>query len=605
MPTKPKAPTGPLNTYGCNTPGLTQFDYDRWAFAKRIPIDQGAPTRMELFRRISDRMLPKHFEWHLWTERVVNALCTYPLNGMPGAANSAKTFNVASFAVVWWLAYPDISSVTFVSTSIAALRKRGWAEIQKCRTQIQGPTVGNFVDSKMLWQIKKGDDKHSIMGRAVEQGSVTKVADDIKGVHTKRQMIVIDEATAVPEAIWDAITNLYSYPISSGGEFLLVAMANPRSRLEKFAQFIEPKDGWLSVDIEDEEWEGKPQPEYGGLPVQVTRFDAEKSPNIMEGRIVSRHLPTQNMVEAQRRNSGGGTTPNYFTNWRGFPPPEGLTKTVFTESALLKYDGYGHHTFTGRNFHIIGAFDPAFGGGDKPALRFAKLGEITNGNWGIEVMAPIVIPINVDSTNPVHFQLAEQLRRECESINNGAYSCPPENLAIDATGEGGGLCDIIARTWSPNIIRIEFNGKPSEDPCSLEDIRPAREVYDNKAAEMWFRSRDALNSGQLKGIDKETAIELCNREINDFGKRIRLQSKSINTEKMKSYRAKFGKSPDYADSLVCLSEVARRLGFRLAAVGQTVHKHEDWNERVKKSQAVYANVDYQQEEELEMEEAWV
>lgn len=577
----------PINQYGLPRSEVhSQLTYDMAAFAFRLPIDRGCPSRPVLFRRIADQVLPGYFEWHDWTNGVVEAGCYHSLIGNPGCSNAAKTHNWAGFAVVWWLCYPTQSSVTFVSTSIKSLRRRGWAQVQKCFTTVPGDRVGNFVDSRMMWQAVKGDDKHAIIGKAVEEGSTHKVADDLKGTHTRRQLIVVDEANSVPEAIWEAITNLYSYP----KEFILVALANPRDRLSKFSRFIEPLDGWTSVDVGTEEWEGKPQKEYGNLTVKVIRNDAEKSPNIVEGKLVSKHLPTKEKVEAAKA-AGGGETPAYWTNFRGFPPPEGLNKTVFSESALIVNDAFGKFTFTGKNFHIIGAFDPAFGGGDRPALRFAKLGLIDADKWGIEVAKPIVLPINPHSTNPVHFQLTEALRRQCEKIQWGevVYSCPPENLGVDATGEGGGLCDIIQRTWSPKIVRIEFGGRASEDSASLEDIRPASEVYDNKVAEMWFRSRDALNAGQLRGIDPETAIELCNRQFDDSGKRIKLQKK-------KDYKELYGKSCDLADCLVSLFEVARRKGFRLAAVGKTVARLQDWSQLFNGAQDVYATADYAEEE---------
>lgn len=591
--TKPDAPPTPIQTYGCPMQFPSQLRYDCWAFAKRIPIDQGAPTRIELFRKISDKFLPGHFEWHDWTQRTVEGLCNYPILGLPGCAGAAKTFNVVGFACTWWLSAPDVSSVMIVSTSIKSLRRRGWAEVQKCHTSVPGPRIGNFVDSRMIWAIKKGDDKHAIIGKAVEEGSVTKVADDIKGVHTRRQMVIIDEATSVPEAIYDACGNLYSYP----EEFILVTIGNPRNRLDQFGRFCEPAEGWTSVNVETGEWDSAPISYIGGKSARIITFDAEKSPNIVEGRVVSRHLPTKEKVDAAR-NSAGGQTPNYWSNFRGFWPPEGLSKTVFSESSLIANDGYGKHIFTGKNFYIIGMFDPAFGGGDRPALRFAKMGETESGKWGIEVFPPIIIPINAHSTNPVHYQLAEQLRRQCEmfNVNGQAFSCPPENLAVDATGEGGGLCDIINRTWSSNIVRIEFGGAASEDSASLEDIRPAKEVYFNKRVEIYFRSRDALNSGQLKGIDKETALELCSIEFDDSGKRIKLQGK-------KEYKEKFGKSPDFADCLVGLSEVARRRGFKLAPVGNTVNRYEDFSQHVRKAQEVYSTVNYEDEETFEMEAA--
>lgn len=578
-PKRAPAPPAPIQTYGCSVPGQNQLFYDRYAFAFKVPLDKGAPTRIELFKRVAEKIVPGWFEWHSWTQRMVGGLSENQFVGLSGCSGSAKTRNVAGYACLWWLMYPEESSVTFCSTTIKSLRKRGWAEVQNFFTSVQGPRYGNFVDSRMMWQHNKGDDKHAILGIAVEDGATMKVADNIKGIHTKRQMIIIDEATAVPPAIFEACSNMWSYP----KEFILVLMGNPRSRLDEFGKFCEPLSGWQSVSVETEEWETKPQ--LNGNTGLVMRFDAHKSPNIMEGRMVSKHLPTKEKVEASKSRAGSENDPSYWSNQRGFWAPEGLTKTVFTESSIIQHGGYDKHTFTGRNFHIIGALDPARTGGDRAALRFGKLGELTNGQWGLEWMPPKVIPLDARSTRPIDFQLMEQVRRECEHFTHAGieYHCEPENLGVDATGGGADLCDIIQAIWSPKVMRIIFSGSASEDACSYEDVRPANEVYKNKRVEMYFRAANSLRSGQLKGIDTATAKELCSIEFNDSKPLMALMAKA-------DYKLAFGQSPDFADNGVMLLEVARRKGFTLAPVGQTVHKHNDWTAEVKKTQDVYEEV---------------
>jgi hypothetical protein len=106
---------------------------------------------------------------------------------------------------------------------------------------------------------------------------------------------------------------------------------------------------------------------------------------------------------------------------------------------------------------------------------------------------------------------------------------------------------------------------------------------------MYFRSRDALNHGQLKGVDQDTATELCTIEFDDSKPLITLMPK-------REYREKYGKSPDRADSGIMLLEVARRKGFRLAPIGQTVIRHDDWERMVDRTQAVFETADYGVEE---------
>jgi len=225
------------------------------------------------------------------------------------------------------------------------------------------------------------------------------------------------------------------------------------------------------------------------------------------------------------------------------------------------------------------------------------LGEIDGGNWGIEMMPPIIVPVNAKSSNPVDYQIVDQVKRQCEKVmwRGQEYDCPPENLGVDATGGGADLCDIFERQWSSNVKRIIFSGKSSEDACSLEDMRPANEVYRNKRTEMYFRSGNALRSDQLRGIDLETAKELCSLEFDDSKPLITMLSKE-------DYRKLYGKSPDLADSAVMLLEVARLKGFRLAPVGQTIRRQGKWQEVVDKTQAVYESVAYS-DEDIEYDEA--
>lgn len=527
---------------------------------------------------------------------MVDVLTRRRWSAFSGASNSAKTFNVVNFACAWWLADPGDSSVIICSTTMKMLRKRAWAEVasfySKMCSNMGLDSFGNFTDSQTLWRYRHGDDKHAIFGIAVQEGNVQKVADNIKGIHTRRQMVIIDEATAVPGAIWDAATNLYGYPIDSGGEFIMTALANARSRLDMFGRYIEPETGWDSVSIDTDEWESKPRSE-DGKKVLVTRFDFRRSPNITEGKRVSKFIPTKQRVEARMKalkERGAENDPLHYSNDLGFPPPEGIAKTVFTESLLLKFDAYGKHVFTGIQFRIIGAFDTARTG-DRPTLRFGALGEIRPGVMGIEWLPGIIMYPDVSSKEPIAYQHLRMLRNHCGAVKyrNQVYTCAPENLGIDCSNEAS-FGDLCQREWSPDIIRIQFAGACSEEQVALEDPRPAKDIYRNKRAEMYFRAKGATESGQLKGIDMDTATELTTLEWSDVrpdgtGKLITLMDKA-------EYKKKFSISPDLSDSGVMLHEVARIKGFKLAAVGQTVHRVEEFEKTVQKTQAVYEDVNY-------------
>jgi hypothetical protein len=516
--------------------------------------------------------------------RMVEGLCENKWIGLCGCAGSAKTRNTVGFACNWWLCNPRESSVIFCSTTAKALRKRGWAQVQNFFASIKAePGKGNFVDSRMMWQAEKGDDLHAITGIAVEEGDTNKVSDNIKGIHTKRQLVIIDEATAVPEAIMEACTNLYSNP----REFILVMIGNPRTRLDQFGQFIEPDQGWESVSVETEEWETTAK--IDGVKGICLRFDVEKSPNLdyPEDKPVSRYIPSRAHVERVRANTKYHDSPSYWSNERGFPPPDGLAKTVFSETLISNFRGRDRHSFTGENFKIIGFFDHARDGGDRPTVRFAAMGEIESGKIGLELMPPIIIPINVSSSNPIDFQIVEQLKRECNKVKYRGQDmvCDPSDFGIDATGGGADLTDIAQRMWDRRVMRVLFSEGASIDACSLEDVRSANEVYRNLRAEMYFRLGNMLESGQLKGIDKETEKELCSIEFLDDKALIVMMKK-------RDDKLKFRKSPDFADTAVGCGEVARRRGFKLAAIGHTVKHHQDFDREVQVTQQVYQDLNY-------------
>lgn len=599
-PVSPYDPAVPVNRYGSPTLGRSQFDYDRLAFADRFDESRGCPPRDVLFRRISDALVPGWFEWHAWTNKIVETMCERRWSALAGCSNSAKTRNVTGFACSWWLADPANSSVILCSTTMKMLRKRAWAEVRNYHSALaaaQGEPFGNLVNSQTCWQYDQGDDKHAIFCIAVEEGDVNKNADRIKGIHTKRQMVIIDEATSVSPAIWKACSNLYGYPIDNGGEFVLAAIANPRFRIDQFGRFIEPEGGWDSVNVETDSWESKPQ--LDGEKALVLRFDFKKSPNITEGREVSKHLPSRHRVMtklAALAARGGENDPNHWSDDRGFPPPEGMANTVFTESMIIKHGGYDLHKFTGSNFQIIAFYDQARTG-DRPALRFAAMGEIEGRKMGIEWIEAIILYHDATSKDPIAYQQLAQVRKHCENVKyrGQIYQCPPANLGIDVSNEAA-FADICQREWSQDIIRVQFGSAASEDPASPEDPRPANEVYRNKRAEMYFRSRTATESGQLKGIDKDTAAELCTIEYSEL--KTDGTCKPITIQDKKEYRIKFNKSPDLADSGVGILEVARLKGFRIIATGLTVTRHEQFEKQAEVAQAVYASADESQSDEL-------
>ena len=574
----------PIQTYGLK-PGFPQILYDRKAFVEFFPIERTGISRGKMLKRIADAFTPDYFEWHPWTWKMVDTLCANRWVGMTGCSSSTKTHNVAGFAVNWWLARPEVSSVMFCSTTKGMLRKRGWAEVQDCYSRFPEPKFGNFVDSQMIWQAKQGDSKHGVFGKAVEEGATQKVMNDIIGHHTVRQMIVIDEGPGVREAIYDAASNLWSYP-AQNGEFIMVVLGNLISWMCPMGKFCRPLHGPSSVSVEDDEWETYVQ--LDGKTGICIHFDALKSPNIIEERLVSRHLPRKENVESAIKKAGSEHDPLFWANWRGFPPPEGTLITIFTEPGLINGGAFDKpEPFVGGDLQVFGGFDPAYtAGGDKAAVRFCRCGEIVKGGKILALEAPMRVNISVESPEKRTFQLARGARELCEK-----FGCPPEHLAVDDSNSPG-LCDVMQREWG-EVIRVIGAGKASDQrTVSHEDNRICYEVYRNKVSEMWFGAKEFVDAGQVRGLDASTAQGLVGRCYTGG-----VSSQKLQVEDKRVYKARLGHSPDDEDALALMFEAARRNGIQIRKVGRTIEPDRKFKAQSKAYEELYETADYTQPEE--------
>ena len=511
---------------------VSQLEIELYAFREGLTPDEGGLGRYEHFKRAADLVWPDLI-WNPWLERQIESLCENQWVSWTGCAASGKTYGSSLYAMIWWLADPQHSSVILSSTTAKMIRKRAWANIQHLWRSSESQFPGNMVDSKTTLQAVKGDDKNAIFAIAVLDGSTSKAVANIQGIHSERVLAIIDEATDTPEAAFEATSNL-----SKGcKEFQLLAIGNPHSTLDQHGRFSEPVVGWNNVGVETQEWETE-----RGVCI---RFDGMKSPNLEAGTTKWEFLITREQVDAAIKYEGE-SSPRFWKYTRGFWSKDGVVKTVLSETMCHKYRVTDRHAFASKAITVAG-LDPAFGG-DRCILRFAQYGDLEGGLNGIEFGDIVSIKIDSGSSEPIHFQIASQVQKECE-----ARGCEAEHLAIDATGEGGGLCDILSKEWSDKIMRVEFGGKASDLPVSDEDSRTSYEAYANRVTELWFSVREWVIREQIKGFDLDTVTEFCSRMFDD-------QKRKIVVERKVEMKGRTGQSPDLADAAALIIEMARTLG---------------------------------------------
>ena len=327
--------------------------------------------------------------------------------------------------------------------------------------------------------------------------------------------------------------------------------------------FCEPTKGWHSVGVDVQEWETK----RGAC----IRFDGMQSPNLKYSDPKWEFLITKEQV-LQSIDFEGEASPRFWKYVRGFWAPEGVVKTVLSETMCEKYRvREPNHVFKSES-KVIAGLDPAFGG-DRCALMFANFGNLESGLMGIEFTETVIIPINPALDEPIHFQIAHQVKEEC--LQRG---CDPRNLAVDSTGEGGGLCDIMHKEWSNKFLRVEFGGRASDKPVSDQDSRISHEAYANRVTELWFSVREWTLREQIRGMCTDTIVEFTQRLFDDEKRKVVIERKA-------DMKARTGKSPDLADAAALIVEMAREIGA--GRLKDTNQEDEQWASFSEKCHDIY------------------
>lgn len=177
--------------------------------------------------------------------------------------------------------------------------------------------------------------------------------------------------------------------------------------------------------------------------------------------------------------------------------------------------------------------------------------------------SPLIVPVKTSATTTPEDQIANFCKNQCEQ-----RGIKPENFFYDSTGRGS-LGVPLARLWSDKVNAIEFGGKPSDMPASLDmyvydmvkrtrRLQTCAEHYSKKVSEIWFSVRYAVESQQIRKLPRDVAEELFKRAwfVSD-GNRTEVEPKV----KMKE---RTGRSPDLGDAFCLAVFGARMRGFHVA-----------------------------------------
>lgn len=551
--------------------GTSDLDIELYCYRHddRAPGEDGRLTAFDHFRNAADLLFnwegsPRQVIWNEWTDDMIREAISNKYLGLAGAGSSGKSDAMACFALVDWLSAPSETMFLVCSTTLAGARGRIWKSITELWTTMEArwkdqnlippgkmvqskgrilgiDSQGNYSEACGIWLIAAGKD---------DEIEADKKLKGLKAPNGGTLRLIADEFSDLGMCVYTAMMgNLAGNPGFKG-----IGMANPGSRLTPFARFVEPEAGWKSLSIGMTRWKTR----FG----ICLSFDATRSPRLTrEDGERFFWMPDRLQID-QMAEAFGKDSVEYWAQIRGMFCPMGMERSVWSETELLpSMKPVDPTEWDSPPTKMAAALDPAFVvDGDRAPLMWAEFGTI----GGVKVMNFLGMFIVAESGgktvdgegNEMDTTVAENMidtcREHCESM-----SIPPKCFGFDCTGAGITFAQWMRTRWSQAVRAIDFAGAPAERRAdSVEE----HTIYKNRVTQLWVQPKALVRKGQIRGVPESVVEELVARR---WHPKRHTGSKTAGAcvEEKRDMKKRFGKSPDEADCLCILVEVAILNGF--------------------------------------------
>lgn len=495
-------------------------------------------------------------------------LFDHSLINVMGCGSVGKTFSPSAWMLLDWVLDPEWTRVQVVSNSEDHVRKNLFGDM----VRLHGESVIDLpgkVDTESISLDKKramGIFTLTIPGGPTSRGKLKGSKMKNRPPHplfgdNSRLRAILDEAQEIPANIFDEIPNLLSSIDGTSEHIKILAAANPKDEWSRYGQNCKPIGGWDKIGPLQETWDS----ETGWHVISINAMQTE---NVLLKRTVFPRMITYEGVQKIIKSQGGGNDqhPLVYTYVYGRFPPNGSLTAIIQSPHLRRAEGDWIFESIALNF---ASFDPAFTG-DLPAMAVGRVGRAVG--WmdygGVRHDLPEVsMKIQVDGVGILPRgdtqDLADEVMTRLKQLN-----VAEGHFAIDKTGPGIGVHDVVRRQWAlkvgpvtengvANICGVNYSESPTEMKISEEDTVTPKEAYDRICSELWFAGGklfeyDCIRLG--RGVDAKTFEELAARRGGStpgLGKKQAVEGKD-------KYKSRTGEaSPDRADAVLLLCHVAR------------------------------------------------
>lgn len=369
---------------------------------------------------------------------IVEAVRDHERTAVKSANATGKTVAAAVTKLAWLAGGPG-SVVVSTSATDAQLRRVIWRETRSRFKRARGYFEGATVTET---EIRLRDDWFAT-------GFSTDVPEALQGIHAERVLVVVDEASGVEEAMFEAIEGLLA-----GGDSRLLLIGNPlRTSGTFFDAFNSRRDEWHTLTISA---------------LDTPNLTGEKVPRELRRRLVSKRF-------VQRLERRGVESPEYRIRVLGEFPLRQDDAVV----ALADLE-QAHAQIVEPGLPLVVGVDPARFGSDQTAIavREGNRIRVVSTRRGFDLMR---------TTGEV----ADLARRLHE------VSGRRPTIVVDEIGVGAGVVDRLRELAEFKVVAFNSSGRAS---------RPGD--YPNRRSELWFLAGEVMPLLDLDPGDQELAADL-------------------------------------------------------------------------------------------------
>lgn len=457
------------------------------AFERQMtPAQERAPIRdpVEWMReRLSEDTWSKQRE-------IARAVAERPRVAVPACHGPGKSF-IGSRLAAWWIDSHPLGTAQVVTSAPHNDQVKGilWRELQIAHTKGDLPGRMSVPPGQGAAEWFVGKLRVGVGRKPPARTNPTLAMQAFQGVHAEHLLVILDEATGIPDWLYKAALALTTGP---GGRIL--AIGNPDDPSSYFAETI--RDPELSWHI-----------------IRISAFDMPWNTGEPVSAAMAAGLTTREWVEQAEKDYGGTDNALYQSKVLGLVPDNTddlvITPAMIAEAHRIDMPGIDPGAF---------ALDVSRSAqGDETALYRQRGGVIRR----VDVWKGLPITAKPGDRSTV------------QRTYDHVHGTPSVPVVVDGDGIGIGAYD--------GLVALSVRSMPFS--ASGPAHRPDR--FDTRRSEIWWEFRDRMVQGtvDLDSEDTILAAQLMTPKFWQVGGRIHVETK-------KELAARGKRSPDRADAAI-------------------------------------------------------